>query len=308
MVLIPRGSNPHALQQTTQIVSRADLEAEHNVPHAEHKDDDRDVVKALERMLKRSLGDFQLGQAEVEHTDERHKKRRRKSKTGASEEAAAAAGPEEQTKEAEIVEFRLLSKSTKAVSLKPKPAPKIIAVEPSWEDDDREAALRAERARATAVDASWVFAESKKTYHTSPNADRKVISLTLDQPLHTAEVVIFEVPRPLPTSKAPSPLNAPSKERPSPHAFPPEKLSCPVISAAVLDAEAPPHQRKRKPRHKNKPIEPRPPASFWRPQREWGGKSLGYAMGYEGSRPIPTGSVRQWRYRRDTMKKAVFVV
>ena len=86
MGFLPRFSNPHFVQQSTQIVSRADLEAEHDVSHEDAEDDDNDVLQALENILKRSLGDFHVGQADPESDGGRDKKRRKKSKTKDSEE------------------------------------------------------------------------------------------------------------------------------------------------------------------------------------------------------------------------------
>lgn len=303
MGFLPRFANPHFVQESTQIVSRADLEADHDVPHEEADEDDQDVVQALENILKRSLGDFQVGQAEPE----RQQKRRKKSEAEAREEEKEHTSQQGDSKEVEVVEFRLLSKAAKAVSLKPKPAPQIIAVEPAWEDDEQDAALRAERARAAAVDVSWILEESRKAPYLPNKVDKKLIVITPEQPIPTTEMMVFELPRSPAQSSTllAAPLKAPPKERPSPHEFPPEKVCCPVIPVTVTHAESLPRQHK--PRHKKASGQPRPPPSFWRPMREWGGKSLGYAMGYDGSRPIPTGSVRQWRYRRDTMKKGILV-
>ncbi|EKM58388.1 uncharacterized protein PHACADRAFT_193507 [Phanerochaete carnosa HHB-10118-sp] len=306
MGFLPRFANPHFVEQFTQLVSRADLEAEHDVPH-EVEDGDQAVVKTLENILKRSLGEFQVCRAEPERGDARHKKRQRKNKTRDDEKTEPATRQQMYDEQVEVVEFRLLSKATKAVSLKPKPAPQIVTMEPSWEEDEPKAALRAERARAAAVDVSWIMEESRKVSYLPANANKKHIIITAEQLTPIAEMAVFEVLKPTPQASAllTVPLNVPAKERPSPHDFLPEKICCPVISATVLQVDRP--QRKHKPRHKKKIIKLRPPPSFWRPLREWGGKSLGYAMGYEGSRPVPTGSVRQRRYRRDTMKRGVLV-
>lgn len=53
----------------------------------------------------------------------------------------------------------------------------------------------------------------------------------------------------------------------------------------------------------------RPPPMFWRPNPTWGGKSLGYAMGYPSSWAAyedDCDPLVKPRYRRDTMRKAVF--
>lgn len=81
--MVPRFVNPHLLQQSTQTVSRADLENDVSAP--EVKNDDLAVVSTLENMLKRSFGDFQdgsLSPALAEDSTVRRKKyRRRKEKT-----------------------------------------------------------------------------------------------------------------------------------------------------------------------------------------------------------------------------------
>ena len=79
--MIPRFSNPHYLQQSTQLVSRADLEAEHDVPHLDVEEEyEDDAVSTLENILKRSLGDYNASHStDVASEDsERQKKRRKK--------------------------------------------------------------------------------------------------------------------------------------------------------------------------------------------------------------------------------------
>lgn len=102
----------------------------------------------------------------------------------------------------------------------------------------------------------------------------------------------------------PSLLRIPERTRPSPHDVPSERrLYCSVVkvdSTAIQPAEK--KRRRRKHAVTEREIHT---ASFFRPQQEWGGKSAGYALGYVGSRPIPMGSTRQWRYRRDNMKQGV---
>lgn len=97
----------------------------------------------------------------------------------------------------------------------------------------------------------------------------------------------------------------PLKEKPTPHDFPPDKVCCLVLSATKQDS-IPTRAPKRRPKKRpSQSAGSRPPPSFWRPEREWGGKSAGYALGYEGSRPTPMGSTTQWKYRRDQMRSGV---
>lgn len=136
--MAPRFVNPHFVAESTQIVSRADLEDAYNVSR-EDVVEDHDAIATLENLLKRSLGEFQAENAEplIEH---KKKKRKKEHKTHTAESP-----PETRPRDAEDVlvcrfafdtsgrntaylflAFRLLSKAPKLVSLKPKPAPEIM--------------------------------------------------------------------------------------------------------------------------------------------------------------------------------------
>lgn len=137
--MIPRFANPFALQQSTQIVSRADLDSDHeSVSGTDDTGPNSETVALLENMLKRSLGNV-----DASHESEPRKKRRKK----VDAEDAVPAGSSSHTLDGVeynesdeavgkfcfsfyfwcliFAEFRLLSTSTKLVSLKPKPAPEI---------------------------------------------------------------------------------------------------------------------------------------------------------------------------------------
>ena len=78
-----------------------------------------------------------------------------------------------------------------------------------------------------------------------------------------------------------------------------------MISLELQKSEQP--VLRSKPKRKRRTVE-KPPAAFWRPLRRWGGKSSGYAMGYEGSWPAEhEHELREKRYVRDKMRKAVHV-
>lgn len=78
-----------------------------------------------------------------------------------------------------------------------------------------------------------------------------------------------------------------------------------MVSLKLQKSEQPVARSKRKRRQRT--VE-KLPAAFWRPLRCWGGKSSGYAMGYEGSWPVEhEHELREKRYVRDTMRKAVHV-
>lgn len=121
-----------------------------------------------------------------------------------------------------------------------------------------------------------------------------------------ASLLLVELPKTpsASSSLAVSMLKIPQKTLPNPHDFPADKLCCPALMASS-ESTASPKKRSRR-RARTLPQAPPHPVSFWRPPQEIGGKSRGYAMGYVGSRPIPTGSVRQWGYRRDRMRNGVF--
>jgi hypothetical protein len=94
--------------------------------------------------------------------------------------------------------------------------------------------------------------------------------------------------------------------RPSPHEVKWKGDALPVVSLKLQKSEQPVARPKRKRRRRTVEIAP---AAFWRPLRHWGGKSSGYAMGYEGSWPVEhEHELREKRYVRDKMRKAVHLV
>ncbi|KAI0701322.1 hypothetical protein BC835DRAFT_1411470 [Cytidiella melzeri] len=296
--MMPKFSNPHLLRQSAQIVSRADIEAEHNVPaHLESDNDPEDNVRALEGLLKRSLGEFQ-----PEHGSSSANEGRKRRKVLRHDESEA---PEIE----ETVSFRLFSNAPpKAVSLKPKPPPVVKVTERAYEDDDNEASLRAERAMAAAVEVDWIMAESRKpAYPSRRTEDKKIIHGTLDTQIRPSPtLMVAEIPRPPPRTSQPSSPTSNLFEtgRPNPHDFPADKLCCPVLSVTPQGDNEPRRKKKRR-RKTAQAAYPKQPPSFFRPLQEWGGKTAGYAWGYAGSRPVPTGSTRQWKYRRDSMRFGV---
>lgn len=94
--MAPRFVNPHFVADSTQIVSRADLEDAYNVSR-EDVVEDHDAVATLENLLKRSLGEFQAENTEplIEH---KKKKRKKEDKTHTAESP-----PETRPRDAEDV-------------------------------------------------------------------------------------------------------------------------------------------------------------------------------------------------------------
>jgi hypothetical protein len=75
--MAPKFSNPHLLRQTTQPVTRADIDAEHDLE--ESGDVSSGNILALENILKRTLGEFQLSLVQDPPSkDVEHKRKRLK--------------------------------------------------------------------------------------------------------------------------------------------------------------------------------------------------------------------------------------
>lgn len=74
--MAPKFSNPHLIKQETQTVSRADLDAEHDVPATMSESGDllEHDIQALEGLLKRSFGEFQLDVDPPKVETRKHKK------------------------------------------------------------------------------------------------------------------------------------------------------------------------------------------------------------------------------------------
>ncbi|OCH93022.1 hypothetical protein OBBRIDRAFT_378109 [Obba rivulosa] len=306
--MIPRYANPSFLSDQLEIVSRAALNGEEdetpmdidNVPSG----DRAAMVAQLENILKRSLGDIELGAAgDVQPEDGHRKKKRRKTEESLQ---VAAAAPEE-AELSESMSFRLVSNKLppKPIALQAKPPPVIKAKEPSREDTAEEAELRASRAKAVAVDFDWILEQSTKVYVPPRQNDRKVIHVTAQLPDEAPAVMVAERPRSKPPKKPHLCLTDTSLEvTPSPHNLRPT-CALPVVEVNASSKSDVAQTKRRRRRTKDAP--PRPPPMFWRPPRGIGGKSAGYAMGYAGSWPMYEGDPRRYRYHRDTMKKAIFV-
>ncbi|KAJ3547269.1 hypothetical protein NM688_g5418 [Phlebia brevispora] len=263
--MIPRFANPYLLGQETEIVSRAAIGAldddDDDLPEHEV---DKQCLAVLERIVKRFLGD--IDGSEFADVEGRKKKRKIHSDhvddSGSSEVA---------------IPFRLFSSSTSLISLKPKPPPELKAVERPYEDNDVEAAVRAERAAAVAVEASKIVEESRVRGYPIPNAKKDLHVMVESHSNHT--FLVIELPK---TRQPPCQDNLPfsklpERALPNPHDFPPEKMCCPVLEA---NPRGLPKEKKRARRRRRvRAEEPVHPPSFWRPLQEMGGKSRGYALG-----------------------------
>ncbi|KAI0078762.1 hypothetical protein K474DRAFT_804409 [Panus rudis PR-1116 ss-1] len=265
--MLPRFANPHFLANATRTVSRSELytdpdeETETAAP-----DTNKEALLSLESILKRTLGDVLI-------PEPGRKKKRRK-----VDESEGQDGQKVDV----VVEFRLLSREPKAVSLVPPPPPTVKVMEPPSEDTEEEAKRRTSRAAQVAVDINWLLAESRRP------------TISCKKSVHPA----------------PTP-HLPERLKPSPHELAKDKLHYPIVEASPVQDKTEPGagSTKRKSRHRRKKEQPpRPPPTFWRPMIEWGGKSAGYAMGYHNSRAVWSEGARWRPYQRDRMRRAVVVV
>ncbi|KAI0267667.1 hypothetical protein BC834DRAFT_869295 [Gloeopeniophorella convolvens] len=282
---IPRFANPHLRERDIETVSRSDLFSRGASFAA-----DNDAVVELNELLKSHLGDI----------DSPRPRKRRKHAHSVQEQPTTSVNTE-------VTPFRLVSATLPPylISLEEKPLSETIAWEPPCEDTYGEADARRQQAHAAAVDLSALF-ESARAYTSRPHEIGKVIRASADtMPPSPPAFFLAEAPRkPDPQFQA---LRAPEKSRPSPHEVVQKIDSLHTIHIEVRD-EHPASARSKRRKRKRRVIE-RSHATFWRPLSQWGGKSSGYAMGYEGSWPVEhEDELRQKRYVRDNMKKAIHAI
>ncbi|KZT73048.1 hypothetical protein DAEQUDRAFT_504228 [Daedalea quercina L-15889] len=295
--MFTRFANPHALDAKTEIVSRNalsvdDVQSSHDAAH------DGGLLMELDRLVKRSLGDLNSS----ESVDEKARKKRRKTEKEHLDES--------QVKNTELsasIPFRLVSRKLppKEIELKPMAAPVIIVKEPPCEDNEEEAERRSTRAQEIAVDFDWILKEARK-----PDAHRHkgLVRARSDLSACPPSVMVVERSKPTPTQPKVSSLRPSLGVQPSPHTFRPE-IQVPVVAVTAILEES--KQKKtsrniRRARAKARAAQPRPPAVFWRPLKEWGVRSAGYSVGYEGSWPVFRHDPSRYRYQRDTMRKGVY--
>ncbi|EJD39101.1 hypothetical protein AURDEDRAFT_187550 [Auricularia subglabra TFB-10046 SS5] len=182
--------------------------------------------------------------------------------------------------------FRLFTCSEACdISLVPKEHP-AQKRERAAEDTSGERKTRAARAEQAAVDAPL-----NSRIQRSPNASLTRLlrlSSASDTPSTLPPLFTASVPKQTPSA----PLN---RKLDWTHAT--VRASKPVSCCPSIDLE-PPHEDKDtpiKPRRRRRPgkeREERAPPAFWRPPRDLGGKSAGYALGWPASAPGAVGYVR----------------
>lgn len=174
--------------------------------------------------------------------------------------------------------------------------------EPPCEDDESEAEVRKRRAEAAAVDFTWLSRESHKASVARPNEQRKVLHASGSISSSSPPILLVEWPaKPCPKLTTLQQLAGPTA-LPSPHDPSLAGHYCTAVSVQSSDTRAEPRKASKK---KRKYVKERPPPRFWRPVSSWGGKSMGYAMGYEGSWAVDDEESQNIGYVRDTMKKGI---
>ncbi|TRM67797.1 hypothetical protein BD626DRAFT_479873 [Schizophyllum amplum] len=190
------------------------------------------------------------------------------------------------TEQKDEQEFRLLSSHPPtAIVLDPKPITLTLDVrEPQFEDTKEQAKERRRRARLVAVDYEHILAEAQDPPKEHPLLRRAPVTLrpVASSAFEDAGLALLRRPQRRRNTRPPVPevlLNhlpysdeiAPAEDAP--------KVRCPVVDAF----SPPPERRRRTPRRRNKDKPSRPQPRFW--------SADGLSAG---------------RYRRDTMKKAVY--
>jgi len=280
---IPPFTNSHSLyEQQTEIVDRATLFPQSNCLVA----NDGELTQ-LDELVRENLGDLDVSDT---------RKRRKHTNSGKGQSALYEA--------LEPAPFRLVSTANapKVISLEPKPLPVRAIWEPPCEDNNQEAELRRQQAQSAAVDVPCLLMSSQ-AYIMRPQKAGKIIraSAVLSSPC--PPFFLAEMPC---SKSAPLRTSQDHVSRPSPHEVKSKGDALLVVSLKLQGGGQPVARPKRKRRRRT--IE-RPPATFWRPLRRWGGKSSGYAMGYEGSWPVEDDDeLGQRHYVRDKMRKAVYAI
>ncbi|KAG6827979.1 hypothetical protein H0H92_009805 [Tricholoma furcatifolium] len=142
----PRSVNPHFLPVSSIPVSR-------NKIYSEHEDSDEEIPLDADPQLVNRLKELISIDWDWQHENRSAKRRRIRSPSHSEEDRA--------------ISFRLVSISQPPypISLRPKTPPPPITREPEVEDNEAQALLRAERAKAAAIDAAVIIAES---YQSTP--------------------------------------------------------------------------------------------------------------------------------------------
>ncbi|TFK47694.1 hypothetical protein OE88DRAFT_1647492 [Heliocybe sulcata] len=284
--MIPRFSNPFSLHQSTVHVSRADLYESDTDAYPSHsaEESSKRKIEELDAFIKSSLGEAVISSASSS-------RKRQKIETEVSDVASASE---------HSAPFRLVSRALppRPVILEPKQEDSIqyIVKDRPSEDDEDEAEERRKRSAAVAVDYAQIIRDSQEIYAAPSGQSRKFIEVQASLPVPPPAMILQRLRQwPLPPTL-----------RPNSVAVAPEVArelrvgkAAPIVEITTGTSS---HDRSRRARRKRQ-QKSRAPPSFWKPNLEWGGKSLGYAMGYEGSSALQSSEVRG--YKRDTMRKAV---
>ncbi|KAF8150605.1 hypothetical protein B0H34DRAFT_729447, partial [Crassisporium funariophilum] len=295
----PRFANPHLLQQTSRIVTRAEIYANDAEISGEPFRGDPHAIELLQRLVESSLPSVPRYEPEEGHTEFMNMDQGEEGLTEPLPEVPAL--------------FRLVSSALPPlpVSLLPPPALPPITREPDVEDNELQADLREQRAKAAAVDTELIFRESGllsiKTF-----SERK--TLTTRAPLSEPSPQVMVIERLQPPRKTRPPVQ-PTKLSHYPYTSDvstiPSSLgtkACQTIDGDFEPSEIHPAHRRGRRRRKGALLDKeRPPPQFWTPSPLLKGKCRGYAYGYPSYLAAAEGPVdkTRWKYQRDTMRKAI---
>ncbi|KAF9565183.1 hypothetical protein CPC08DRAFT_815488 [Agrocybe pediades] len=295
--MIPRFSNPHFLPQTTEPATRAQLYTAADPEHEDPEDsNDAGQIALLTQILSENLPSLDYGCSS----------RRRK------KDDLVERSEEQHDQEERQVLIRLLSSTQPPhlVSLHPPPPPPSITREPDVEDSEEQALRRRQRAEASAVDVESILAKASSL---ATQSDHTALHFTSQGFQPSSPLMIVQTVQDVRKTRPPVPssmlLHHPYASCMS--SVPPEppksrRMDCPVIDVSKVVSQTTRQRRKRKNGNAPAKIE-RPLPSFWKPNPALQGKCLGYAYGYPSSLFLEDVSGSH-KYRRDTMKKAVFNV
>ncbi|KAH9838314.1 uncharacterized protein C8Q71DRAFT_856279 [Rhodofomes roseus] len=297
--MFARFANPHALDAKIEIVSRNTITEDDTESTGEALRDDG-LLSELDRLVKRSLGELDVPGS----VEEKSRKKRRKIEKDSTKNCQ-----EGSAESMASIPFRLVSRTLppKEIELRPAGPPVIVVKEPSCEDNNEEAECRRARAQEAAIDLGQIMSmQSRKLDDSHRTNGRGAIHVTCELPSPSSPVIVVEQSKPTP--QRPKIVNSkPSLEiRPSPHTLRPN-IHVPVVAVTAVpeDSKSKSSRNIRRARAKAHTTPPRPPATFWRPLREWGVKAAGYSVGYEGSWPVYENDQSRYKYQRDTMRKGV---
>ncbi|KZV88638.1 hypothetical protein EXIGLDRAFT_772532 [Exidia glandulosa HHB12029] len=255
----PRGVNPHntSYEATLTTCSRRELFSP-AVPERSPSPGDVEEIEALNNAVRaRFTTDMAVSPSPV---------KRRKLDTNNEVES--------------LVEFRLISGTSRPISLLPKRHPGVPAQWPT-EDTREERRIRQARAQIAAVDPPFLSPASVA-------ADGTLRSFRPSDTVPALAVVTF------PKVKLPGLNNASLDWSRATHRETDPVSCCPIVPMTATTEPSASHRMHAHKRGRRRPVKERTVVqpTFWRPPLGLGGKTAGYAMGWPASAPGARGYIR----------------